>query len=184
MNGWDIHISFLQLSPHIYSHLLSFKLILQFIWPDHNSMQLSSALLNLVLLNSIQFNSPVALIGLRNTLPHCCLYKGGLYSSQSTCSKYEVRRGEWESEWEREEVRKREREEKEKRKEGRKEDKKRGMNLRYLDRILRYNRMIIKNSVSRWYKLPILLNSNLNSLMLNNVSRRFRVKDPGHVKLN
>ena len=61
-------------------------------------------------------------------------------------------------------------------------DKKRGMKLRYLDRILRYNRMNIKNNVSRWYKLPILFNSNPNSLMLDNVSRRFRVKDPGYEK--
>ena len=44
---------------------------------------------------------------------------------------------------------KKERERRKGKKEGRKEDKKRGMNLRYLDRILRYNRMIIKNSVSR-----------------------------------
>ena len=77
---------------------------------------------------------------------------------------------------------KRERERKKGKKEGRKKDKKRGMNLRYLDRILLYNPIIMKNNVSRWYKLPIEFNSNPNSLMLDNVSRRFRDKDPGYEK--
>ena len=44
-------------------------------------------------------------------------------------------------------------------------------------RILRYNRVIIKNN-----ELPILFNSNPNSLMLDNVSQRLRVKDPGYEK--